>query len=157
MTMIYLRSYSYLQISFRSFNSPFMMANDFYESGGDHLIRIDTTDHAADPGYETLDKYGESYANPQAPQPYLEIEILKEKPLTQQPPLSSSTVGFTQCPLYASAACDDPGINETERETSFSHLVPPSGNSGQVVDQEERYVINELQDSHSEAAYATVH
>ena len=131
-----------------------MMANEFYESGGDHLIRIDTTDHTADPGYETLDKYSESYANPQAPQPYLEIEI-KEKP--QQPQLSS-TVGIAQCPLYATATSDDPDgkiSDKSERETSFSHLMPSSDNSRSVVD-EERYVVNELQDSHAEAAYATV-
>lgn len=136
-----------------------MMENEFYESGGDHFIRIDTTDHTADPGYETLDKYGESYANPRAPQPYLEIKIL-EKPSPKQPQLSSM-VGFAQCPLYASATSDDPVgrvSDKTERETSFSHLVPSSGNSELVVDQEEeRYVVNELQDSHREAAYATVH
>ena len=130
-----------------------MMANEFYESGGDHLIRIDTTDHTSDPGYETLDKYGESYANLRAPQPYLEIEILKEKPLPQRGQLA-------QCPLYASAACDGPDgkfSDKTEKETSFSHPVPSSGNSGLVADQaEERYVVNELQDSHAEAAYATV-
>ena len=136
-----------------------MMANEFYESGGDHLIRIDTIDHTADPGYETLDKYSESYANPRAiPQPYLEIEILKEKPSPKQPQMSS-TVGFAQCPLYASATSDDPVgkvSDKTERETSFSLLLPSSGNSELVVDQEERYVVNELQDSHAEAAYATV-
>lgn len=135
-----------------------MMANEFYESGGDHLIRIDTIDHTADPGYETLDKYGESYANPRAPQPYLEIEILKEKPSPQQPQLSS-TVGFAQCPLYASAMSDDPDgkvSDKAERETSFSHLVPSSGNFELVADQEERYVVNELQDNQAEAAYATV-
>lgn len=131
-----------------------MMANEFYESGGDHLIRIDTTAHTADPGYETLDKYSESYANPQAPQPYLEIEI-KEKP--QQPQLSS-TMGIAQCPLYATATSDDPDgkiSDKSERETSFSHLMPSSDNSRPDVD-EERYVVNELQDSHAEAAYATV-
>ncbi len=133
------------------------MANEFYESGGDHLIRVDTIDQTADPGYETLDKYSETYANRQAPQPYLEIEI-KEKHLPQQPQLSS-TVGFAQCPLYASAACNDPDgkvADKTERETSFSPLVPSSGNSRPIVDEEERYVVNELQDGHAEAAYATV-
>lgn len=134
-----------------------MMANEFYESGGDHLIRINTTDHTVDPGYETLDKYSESYANPQAPQPYLEIEI-KEKPFPQQPQLSS-TVGIAQCPLYATATSDDPDgkiSDKTERETSFSHLMPSSDNSRPVVDEEERYIVNELQDSPAEAAYATV-
>lgn len=137
-----------------------MMANEFYESGGDHLIRIDTIDHAADAGYETLDKYNESYANPQAPQPYLEIEILKEKPSLQQSQLPSS-VGVAQCPLYASAMCDDSAVgkdsDKTERETSFSYPISSSGNSELATDQEEeRYVVTELQDSHAEAAYATV-
>ena len=134
-----------------------MMANEFYESGGDHLIRIDNIDHAADTGYETLDKYGESYANPQMPQPYLEIEILKEKPSPQQSQLPSN-VGVAQCPLYASAMYDDSvgkDSDKTERETSFSH---PISSSELATDQEEeeRYVVNELQDSHAEAAYATV-
>ena len=132
-----------------------MMANEFYESGGDHLIRIDTTDHTAYPGYETLDKYSESYANPQAPQPYLEIEI-KEKPQQLQ---LSSTVEIAQCPLYATATSDDLDgkiSDKSERETSFSHLMPSSDNSRPTVVDEERYVVNELQDSHAEAAYATV-
>ena len=131
------------------------MTNEFYESSGSHLIRVDTIDN----GYETLDKYGESYANPQAPQPYLEIEILQEKPSPQQPQLSSA-VGVAQCPLYASATFDGSvgkTSDEKQKETSFSQPENSSGNSELATNQEEeRYVISELQDGYAEAAYATI-
>lgn len=143
---------------FRSFDSPFMMSNAFYESStnGDHLIRIDTIDHTGD-GYESLEKFGESYANPQAPQPYLEIKILTEKPPLQQPQLSSR-IGFAQCPLYASITGDNSvhkASEEKERETSFSQPAA-SAHSELDANQEERYVVHDPHESHVEAAYATI-
>ena len=62
------------------------MTNEFYQSGEVGLVRIESTDH----DYETLDKYNQGYVDPQAPQPYKEINELKKK-LSQPPSPSHSS------------------------------------------------------------------
>ena len=136
-----------------------VMTNEFYQSGDVQPVKIESIDH----DYETLDKYNQGYVDPQAPQPYEEIKELKNKP---QPPSSSQRQpslppaggrGYTQCPLYATTnTSDNTSDDKQTAETSFSQP-PGARNVGQATEEEEdRYVVNELQGSGTNLAYATV-
>ena len=125
------------------------MTNEFYETGGNRLIRIDTVDH----NYETVDKYNASYVDPKVPRPYEEIALKFPHSLPQSEQHHSSGA-FAQCPLYASATSESD--EKQSAETSFSRGANGSDNVGLVIKNEERYVINELQDSGTDPAYATV-
>lgn len=157
-----------MSCTFRTTDSPFMMTNEFYESYGDRLIKVETTDHNS---YDAEGKYNISYVDPKAPQPYEEI-----KPRLLPPPLplqshaqfqpklqSTGPLGYAQCPLYASATTSSdanqscqPNHRQTA-ETSFSRDVRGHDYTGQLAnEEEERYIVNDLQTSEAESAYATV-
>ena len=137
-------------ISFRSINSPFMVANEFYESSKDTLERINTVDHT----YDTVDKYNKSYVDHPAPQPYEEI-----KPRFPQTQLARNTYGFAVCPLYASATTENLTGGKQIAETSFSQNVRAADDTVQTstTNEEERYVTTDFDDSRTDDVYATAH
>lgn len=135
-------------ICFRSINSPFMVANEFYEPSKGTLDRIDTVDHT----YDTVDKYNKSYVDHPAPQPYEEI-----KPRFFQIQSSCNTYGFAACPLYASATSDNITNGIQTAETSLSQNVYATDDMVQTgtINEEERYVTTDFDDSRTDDAYAT--